>query len=101
MLFSTFANNTASNIQATEALINELQQQLEIARQQLTAFQQQQQLEMTAKGAAEAALDTTRKAFKAVLTAYGAEGVAEFRDALVAIAVLSWVQYNNHNVGTN
>lgn len=85
MLFSTFANNTASNIQATEALINELQQQLEIARQQLTAFQQQQQLEMTAKGAAEAALDTTRKAFKAVLTAYGAEGVAEFRDALVAI----------------
>ena len=85
MLFSTFANNTVSNIQATEALINELQQQLEIARQQLTAFQQQQQLEMTAKGAAEAALDTTRKAFKAVLTAYGAEGVAEFRDALVAI----------------
>ncbi|MBW4626533.1 MAG: SAP domain-containing protein [Brasilonema octagenarum HA4186-MV1] len=85
MLFSTFANNTAGNIQATEALINELQQQLEAARQQLTAFQQQQQLEMTAKGAAEAALDTTRKAFKAVLTAYGAEGVAEFRDALVAI----------------
>ncbi|MBW4596229.1 MAG: hypothetical protein KME46_25825 [Brasilonema angustatum HA4187-MV1] len=85
MLFASFTNNTSANIQATEFLIQELQRQLEEARQQLTALQQQQQLELTAKGAAESALETASKAFRAVLAAYGVEGVEEFKNALVAI----------------
>jgi hypothetical protein len=85
-LFASFTNTTAANIQATEDLILDLQRELEAARQQLASFQQQQQIEMTASGAAASALEATAKAFKAVFAAYGEQGVEEFKQALCDLA---------------
>lgn len=101
-LFASFTNTTAANIQATEDLILDLQRELEAARQQLASFQQQQQIEMTASGAAASALEATAKAFKAVLTAYGEKGVEEFKQALCDLAgIQAPVAYINASTDTN
>ncbi|MUG98726.1 hypothetical protein F7734_43125 [Scytonema sp. UIC 10036] len=65
-MFAKFNSITAQNIAATEDLINDLQAELEAARQQLARFQQEEQAQLTAKAAAESALEAAAKAFKAV-----------------------------------
>lgn len=84
-MFATITATTAKNIQATEELINDLQAELEAARQQLARFQQEDQAQLTAKAAAESALESAAKAFKAVAIAYGESGVEEFKQALLAL----------------
>ncbi|MUH01548.1 hypothetical protein F7734_58545 [Scytonema sp. UIC 10036] len=83
-MFATFNTITAKNIQVTEELISDLQAELEAARQQLARFQQEEQAQLTAKAAAESALEAAAKAFKAVAIAYGENGVEEFKNALLA-----------------
>ncbi|MUH00510.1 hypothetical protein F7734_52875 [Scytonema sp. UIC 10036] len=82
-MFATFTTITAKNIATTETLISDLEQQLQVARQELAQFQQQQQAEQTAKSAAETALEMVRKARKLVQVAYGDAAVEEFNRALV------------------
>ncbi|MFP4410985.1 hypothetical protein [Coleofasciculus sp.] len=86
-MFDTLNQQTAQAISAAENLVEQLQQQLKEAQNQLNKLYQQQQLEQTAQGTVQTALDMAYKAYRALETAYpnNPKAIEEFEEAFLAL----------------
>ncbi|HBE17098.1 MAG TPA: hypothetical protein DDW51_05665 [Cyanobacteria bacterium UBA11367] len=86
MLFTSLHTQTSEAIENCEILIEQLKDQLAIAQEQLSQFQQQQQAELSAEAAASTALEMVFKARRMIKAAYpnSPEALTEFDRALVS-----------------
>lgn len=86
-MFDTLNQQTAQAISAAENLVEQLKQQLKEAQNKLNKLYQQQQLEQTAQGTVQTALDMAYKAYRALETAYpnNPQAIEEFEEAFLAL----------------